>query len=296
MKSISLQTNGYRGFSLAELLAALVIGTLILAAVLGVYSRAQQSSSAIIRKLDSASLSTEVLQRIAEDLDRIISPTIYGNVPYTKVTVENKLDNLFSTARLIIERTIYDRTDKPKILEKIVWQTGFDYEGDANGLVLYRSHSGIALEDKLLDEQKERFEREMFVPVCDGVTFFKIQIPQGSISSSASAAERQAEAAAEAGRLIYEEDNFLDEWNKNTLPPGIVVTISFAEPFKTVAGTMEVFDEQKVKRTIAIDRTKKIRFVLPKLDLADEEEPNEPNEPQSPSEEQIEPGEPNAVE
>ena len=300
MKKVFWKTKGFsKGFSLAELLASLVIGTLILVAVFGVYSRAQRSSSAIIRKIDSVSLSTEVLQRIAEDLDRIISPVTHGNVSYTKVTVENKLDHLFSMARLTIERSIYGRNDKPKILDKIVWQSGFDYDGDANGLVLYRSHSGIVMEDKLLDEQKERFEREMFVPVCEGVTFFKIQIPQGSISSSASAAERQAEAATEAGVVIYEEDSFLDKWDKSTLPPGVVVTISFAEPFKTVAGTIEVADEQKVRRTIAIDRTKEISFVLPKMEFQDANDPNDlsdPNEPQSPSEDQIEPSEPNAVE
>jgi hypothetical protein len=221
---------------------------MILVAVLSVYNRAQASAAALTRKLDSSKLPSEVLQRIVEDLDRVAAPSAD-----TKVTVENKFENGFSTARLTVFQTIYNNKNEKQTFEKIVWQT--NYDNDANSLILYRSHSGIAMEDKLLDENKEDWERELFVPICAGVTFFKIQVPA--------------------------DGNFLDSWTSDSLPPGIVVTISFAEPFKTLDGTLDVPEEEKVVRSMPVDRTRVIKFVLPKIN--DGNEPNkveyEPNLP-----------------
>ena len=232
MKNIPCKTNKRnRAFSLAEVVAALTIGTMVLVAVLGIYDRAERSAAAITRKLDGSGLPCEVLQRIAEDLDRT---TTAG--PDTKITIENKFDKGFPTARLTIKKTIYNGKNKKQPFETIVWQTNID--NDANGLVLYRSHSGMALEDKLLDEQKESWEQELFVPICTGITFFKIQVPKG--------------------------EGFQDNWTSSSLPLGIVVTISFAEPFKTLTGTLDVPDAEKITRTIAIDRTRKIKFVFVK--------------------------------
>jgi len=216
---------------------ALTIGAMVLVAVLSIYSRAETSAAAITRKLDSSRLPSEVLQRIAEDLDRTVAPSAD-----TKVTIENKFENGFSTARLTVLKTIYNSKNEKQTFEKIIWQT--NYDNDANSLVLYRSHSGIASEDKLLDEQKEDWEKELFVPICPGVTFFKIQVPRG--------------------------EDFQDNWTSDSLPPGIVVTISFAEPFKTLAGILDVPEEEKVTRNIAIDRTRAIKFILVKKE--DEEE------------------------
>ncbi len=229
MKKASNTSEGPAGFSLAEVLVALTIAACVLVSVLGIYSRAERSAVAITRKLDSSRLPSEVLQRIAEDLDRIIA-----SGSDTKITIENKFSNGFSTARLTILKTIYDKKNKKQTFEKIVWQTSYD--NDANGLVLYRSHSGIGLEDKLLDEQKEAWEQELFIPICAGITFFKIQVPRG--------------------------EEFQDRWTSDSLPHGIVVTISFAEPFKAVTGTLDVPDEEKITRTIAIDRTRKIKFIF----------------------------------
>jgi prepilin-type N-terminal cleavage/methylation domain-containing protein len=231
--------NRRSGFSLAEVLVALTIGAMVLVAVLIIYSRAETSAAAITRKLDSSRLPSEVLQRIAEDLDRIGAPGAD-----TKVTIENKFENGFSTARLTVLKAIYNNKNEKQTFERIVWQT--NYDNDANSLVLYRSHSGIALEDKLLDEQKENWEKELFVPICTGVTFFKIQVPA--------------------------DGNFQDNWTGDLLPTGIVVTISFAEPFKTVAGILDVPEDEKVVRNIAVDRTRVIKFILAK-----KEDGNEPN-------------------
>ena len=210
-----------RGFSLAEVLAALTIGAMVLIAVLGIYSRAGRSAAAITHKLDSSRLPSEVLQRIAEDLDRIIA-----SGSDTRVTIENKLNNLYPTARLTILKNYYDKASKPQTFEEIIWQTSYDYDTDS-------------------DKQKEGWERELFVPICDGVTFFKIQVPRG--------------------------EDFLDRWSGSP-PQGIVVTISFAEPFKTVAGDLDVPDEEKITRTIAIDRTRKIKFEIVAKEYGEDEE------------------------
>lgn len=217
------------GFSLAELLAALTIGAMVLVAVLSIYGRVESGAASVSRRLEVGRLPAEVLQLISEDLDGIIA-----SGENTRIEIENKFDNLFPTARLEILKTIYDDEDQPQIFEKIVWQANYDYEGEIGGLALYRSHSGIRLEDKLLDSKKEDWERELFVPVCTGLTFFKIQIPRG--------------------------DEMLERWVGNALPGGVIVTVSFAEPFKTVSGTFDVMEEEKHVRTIAIDRTRKIRF------------------------------------
>jgi prepilin-type N-terminal cleavage/methylation domain-containing protein len=221
-----------RGFSLAEMLAALTIGAMILVAVISIYSRAERSAGAISRRFDSSRLPAEVLQRIAEDLDRTISAGSNA-----KITIENKFENGLPAARLTIRKTIRDGKDKEQIFEEITWQSSIDV--DSNSLVLYRSHSGMALEDKLLDEKRESWEKDYsFVPICEGVTFFKIQVPQG--------------------------ETFQDNWTGDALPAGIVATISFARPFDTVTGTFDVPDAEKVTRTIAIDRTRKIQFeVIP---------------------------------
>jgi len=219
-----------QGFSLAEVLTALVIASMVLVAVLGIYSRAERSAAAITRRLDDSRLPSEVLQRIAEDLDRIIASDAY-----TTISIKNKFVKGYPTAQLAITKTIVDAKKRAKIFEHIVWQTNYDY--DANGLILYRHRtSELGLwEDKLLDEEREIWEQALFVPICYGITFFKVQ-------------------AVKNGK-------YLDKWI-GQMPPGIVVSISFAEPFKTLENTWDMFDEQKFMRTIAIDRTRKIKFKI----------------------------------
>ncbi len=237
------------GFSLAEVITALIIGAMVLIAVLGIYGQAERSAAAVIRKLDNSRLPSEIMQLIAEDLDGIIS-TDSG----TKITIENKFKSGLPAARLTISRTFHDSRNKEQTLEKIVWQSSFDFESDIDGLVLYRSHSGIGLEDKLLDKNKDDWERELFVPICTGITFFRIMVPRGETP--------------------------LDRWTSSSLPPGIEVTISFAEPYKKVDGTLDVPDEEKITRTMAIDKTRNIKFTIEKKDFSqvedDKEQSSEP--------------------
>jgi len=212
-------------------------------AVLGIYSRAESSAATIRRKFESSRLPTEILQRIAEDLDQIMATD-----SYTTISIKNKFEKGFPTAQLTIIRSIIGK-NKPMTFESIVWQTNYDYDSDS--LVLYRqrtSEIGL-LEDKLLDEERENWEQVLFVPICEGITFFKIQ-------------------AVKDGEPL---DRFIGR-----MPLGIQVTISFAEPFKTISNTFDVFEEDKFIRTIAVDRTRKIRFKIapkqekkPEVDLTE---------------------------
>ncbi len=224
-------------FSLAEMLAALVIGSMILITVLTVYNRLESSANAVIGRLDDSRLPREVLQFIAEDLDRIITDS-----KDVKITFQNKKQREgYNSAQLKITRTYNNKSDSVQDFEEIVWQTGFDYESFTDGLVLYRSHSGLVLEDKLLDELREDWQRGLFVPVCSGVTFFQVQ-------------------AATKTRPI-------DRWTASNLPRSIIITISFAQPVETLPGQWEVPDEEKITRTVAVDRTRKIKFEIVKREF-----------------------------
>jgi spore maturation protein SpmB len=236
-----------RGFSLAELITALTIGSMVLISVLGIYGRAERSAAAVERRLDVSQLPSEVMQRIAEDLDGIIS-----SGSGTQITIENKYDHGLPSAKLTITKTFNDSRNEKKTFETIVWQSGYDFESNIDGLVLYRSHSGVALEDKLLDKNKEDWEKELFVPICADLTFFKIRVPVGQ---------------------TYQE-----RWTSTSMPTGIEVTLSFAEPFKKADGTLDVPDEEKLIRTIAVDRTRKIRFSVDKRELGEGEEGEEEKE------------------
>ncbi|MHC4498128.1 MAG: hypothetical protein ACYS21_03335, partial [Planctomycetota bacterium] len=225
----------------AEVIASVTIGAMVLVTMLGIYRQAQTSAAAVERKIEGSRLASEVLQRIAEDLDRMV-----GSGSDTKIIVQNKFEEHYPTAQLTIKEVIRGGKNKAQNFETVVWQASYDYEGDANGLVLYRSHSGMAIEDKVLDEYKEDWERALFVPICSGVTYFKVQVPKGS--------------------------DLLNRWPGTSLPRGIVVTISFADPVETLRGTWEVLDEDKVVRTIAVDRTRKIKYVFVKVEEEEEEE------------------------
>jgi len=241
MKNINYKIcRNRKAFTLAEVVAALTIGSMVLVAVLGIYTRAEQTADSITYKLESNLLPKEVLQRIAEDLDDIV-----GANSDTKITISrNKLDQLFQSARIEIVKTINDSKNNPVTFEKIIWQSSYDYDSWVDGLVLYRSHTGIAVEDKIFDEVRADVEKEYsFVPICEGVTFFKIQVPVG--------------------------DKLQNRWVSDKLPHGIVVTISFAEPFKTVEGFFDVPEEEKITRTIAIDRSRKIKFKVVQKDYED---------------------------
>jgi hypothetical protein len=228
------QSGHASGFSLGEMLAALVIGAMVLTAVLTIYSRANQTAEAVLARIDSPALAAEVLQCLSEDLDRVLSAE-----QGFSIQIKNGLDHGFPRAQLVLRRTMQDSKDQEQTFDEITWLGGYDYDGPSPGLVIYRAHEGINVEDKLLDPKRAGWESNYpLVPMCRGVTFFRIEVPNG--------------------------DDFIDEWaDPGSLPPGIRVTISFAPPYETVRGTLDVPEEQKIRRTIAIDRTRTPKFILP---------------------------------
>jgi hypothetical protein len=232
---IPLGQSQYRsGFSsLGEVIVALVIGAMVLTAILTVYSHANRAAEAVLAKVESPALATEVLQLLAEDLDRVL-----GSEQGYSVQIKSSLDNGFRRSQLVIRRTMRDSKNEEKVFEEITWRAGYDYDGDLPGLVIYRGHEGIDAEDKLLDSKRDSLEDNYpLIPLCGGVTCFLLEIPKG-------------------------EDEFVQTWTDAALPPGVRVSISFAQPHETVRGTLEVYDEEKIYRTIAIDKTRKIKFMV----------------------------------
>jgi len=243
--SIRAGHRGHRlGFSLGEMLATVIISGMILAAILGVYGRANQAADAVLRKIESPALASEVLQLISEDIDRVLGAD--GVI----VQIRNGFDNGFVRAELVLRRTFHDTENKEQVLEEITWRAGYDHQGDAPGLILYRSREGMGPEDKLLEDQRKDWEKNYpFVPVCRGATFFQIQ--------------------------AYKGEELIDQWPPSAPPAGVKVTISFAEPYETVRGTRDVLDEQKISRTFVIDAMRKIKFAMDSS--ADPNAPDDPN-------------------
>jgi prepilin-type N-terminal cleavage/methylation domain-containing protein len=257
-----------KGFSLAELLAALVISSMVILAVFSLYTRLNKVSAAVISRLDRGRLPREILQLIAEDLDRIISDT-----KDTKVNFQNKIErNGLQSARMEIIKSIYDKEDKPVTFEQIIWQTSVDLPlllssdrkmQGPKGMVLYRRHSGIALEDKLLDEPRQNFEKDLFIPVCGGVTFFSIRT--GNFQSGSIQTETDGQPA------------LVDRWSADSLPANIIVAISFADPVEVSPGQWQVPDTEKITRIIALDRTRKIPFTIEMKDFNEVTDQNKPS-------------------
>lgn len=235
------------GFSLAEMVVALVLGAMVLATVLGIYGQVNRAVSATLQKVESPSLAAEVLQLIGEDLAHAL-----GGEDVT-LQLRNGFDHGLPRAELILRRTFHDSENREQTLEEIVWRAAYDSEGEVPGLVLYRSYSGVAPEDKLLDSQRAIWEKDYpFVPLCRGVTFFRVEACKG--------------------------EDLVDQWATPALPPGVKVTLSFAEPYETVRGTWDVPDEEKISRTMVVDVTRAIKFST----AAPGAEPNETTDPNQP--------------
>ena len=244
-------------FTLIEVLTVLVISSLLIIATVTIHGQVKTSSAKINKHLDENALPTEILQRIAEDLDRLAAPGFD-----TTVTIKSRFTSNYVLSQLIIENKYYDSksTPKPHTFEKIIWQTNYDSFEDA--LILYRAHAGLSLEDAVIDagggdevntfSQAAYQERgvNLFVPLASGITFFKFE--------------------------AMENDRLYSAWAKTELPKAVVASISFAPPQETLEGTFEVLQEDIFTRTIAIDRTRKISYklTLQEFDMQIQDDPN----------------------
>jgi len=230
------------GFTLVEILTVLIISTMIVMAAIMIFSRVRADAAAINLRLDRQNLPQEILQKIAEDLDRLASPGFDA-----KVSFRNKIDNGFNTAQMIIESR-YDLGKTPPMpqnYERIVWQANYDLSIDS--LVLYRSHSGLNYEDKVVDKARQKeADKELFVPVYPGLTHFQIEAITGT---------EQTQPA----------------WQSDMLPNGILIHLS-VDPFQVqLDGSFVLPQESVITRAVAIDRTRPITyiFVAQKYDAQD---------------------------
>lgn len=218
------------GFTLAEALATLAIAAMIMTAVVGIYMGVKRAESSINKRLGDGFLGMEILQRIADDIGKVALPGSDATM-----SVKNKLDiGGYKVSQMTIESKIYGKDNKPQTFEKIIWQSRVDI--DANGLVIYRSHSGYAMEDKMLEEPKEKYERELFIPICSGVTLFSIE--------------------------AVRDGNTVEVWQGPGLPPAVKISISFAGREQDLLGNTIVPEEAVNTRTVVIDRFKRIPYLF----------------------------------
>jgi len=200
-------------FSLVEMVTVLVITAMILIAAMGIYSRTRDAAADINQKLDADELPMEILQRIAEDIDRLAAPGFD-----TTIAIRNKIQQGYNICQLAIQNRIYDKNNRPQDFEKIIWQT-----------------------------YNDPLDKDLFVRLCTGITYFKVQVPIA--------------------------DDFADNWTSNRLPNAVTVTVSFAEPFENISGELEIYEDDMIIRTIAVDRTRMIKYKFVPKDFS-EYDPN----------------------
>jgi len=255
LKNKTKSDSGVKGFTLAESLAALAIAVMVMAAVVGVYTTIRNAQVSIDTRLKKSFSATEVLQRIAEDLDRL---ALSGSD--ITMSINNKVDtDDFIISQMIIESKIYDKDSQAQTFEKIVWQSKVSVDG--NDLIIYRAHSGYTIEDKMLDEPKEKSERELYVPVCSGVTYFVMQASDGNDASDANAVT--------------------EDWTSTTLPQAVRISISSEPRELDNLGGLSVPEDLIRTRIVAVNRFRQIpySFVYKDYDPNDDNDVNDVNLP-----------------
>lgn len=253
-----LKRKRYGFTSLAEVIAALVIASMLAVIVINIYARVNNSANSLERFLEKDDKANSVLQRIAEDIDNLATPGTDAIL-----TLENKFSNGFNICRLSITSRIYDKSGDPQVFERVVWQSSYDEFADS--ITIYRSHSGMTLEDKVLADFETMLDawqgRELFVPVVSGVSFFKIDVPKYETTQFTG-------LEVESEEIAYPEDiEAVDVWNDEAkLPQAVRLSISFGEVVELPTGGFDVYPEDKIWRTVAIDRVRKIQYRFFKVD------------------------------
>ncbi len=255
-KVVHSTANRSTAFSLVETITVLVITAMILIVALGIYSRIRDAAADVNQKLDTDELPMEILQRIAEDIDRLAAPGFD-----TTIGIKNKIQQGYNICQLTIQNRIYDKNNKPQDFEKIIWQTYNDPLEE--GLSLYRLHAGLNLEGNVDFDLRDfaMQSEDLFVRLCTGITYFKVQVPIGDDSTGYWTKKK------------LPRDNFADNWTSKKLPNAVTVTVSFAETFENISGELEIYEEDMIIRTIAVDRTRIIKYKFVPKDFS-EYEPN----------------------
>jgi prepilin-type N-terminal cleavage/methylation domain-containing protein len=227
-----------RGLTLIELVISIVIAGIMMVSLFFVYNHACAAVDSISATLDRNELPDRILQLIAQDIDRFSADT-----QDLTIIPALKTENGLTSSSLYLESRIYNNASQAVTYEKVTWETRFDSESQA--MILYRSHDGLVSEDDLLESQRTDEERRAFVPLCAGLTYFRVsRVPVGMIG----------------------------------LPNQIVVSLSFAEPQKEGDG-YSIPPEQIITRTIAVNRLRKIGYIFTEPNLAEPNTVSDSNTP-----------------
>jgi hypothetical protein len=254
---INLYKCRTQGFSLIEILTVLILSVMILVAVIMIYGRIRGDAATILARLDKEAIPDEILQKIAEDVDRLAAPGFDATI-----SIQNKIDTGYNSAQLIIENRYYDNSEppKPNIYERVVWQSMYDPMLDQ--MTLYRSHSGLNLEDAVVDNLRSGAEKpDNFVPICPGLTYFGVY-------------------------ALTDANEMTPQWQKQTMPGGILVKLSLRPMIQMADGSFELPEENIASRVVAVDRTRPIAYKI-SAKLTDYSDPNnksqsnDPNKPKS---------------
>lgn len=218
-----------------------MLGALILTSVLGIYQQVRAGGIKILDRMQQTRLQTEILQKIAEDIDRLAAPGFDS-----KINFLNKMVEGYRSSELVLENSYYGKGDKKEIYERIVWQTAYDSYLDA--MILYRMHEGLNFEDPVLLANENE---PSYVPVAVGLTHFQVLAQQGQ--------------------------NILGAWTSEELPKAARIEISFAAFQELSNGTVGIPQEEIFSRTVAIDRMRMIpfQFVKKTFDVPEFDDPNE---------------------
>jgi type II secretory pathway component PulJ len=227
-----------------ETLVVLLLAAIILTAVLGIYRQVRISAAAISDRLLQNRLAVEILQKLAEDIDRLAAPGFEASISF-----RNKLDNGCRSAQLILDNSYYGNNNRKNSYERVVWQT--TYDAQTGTLILYRMHDGLNVEDKVVQSKADEAAEGLFIPVAAGVTHFELKAQQG--------------------------ENVLGAWTGTELPRAVRIGLSFDPPQELADGSVGVPEELITFRTIAVDRTRLIpyEFVKKQFDLPDDDDPND---------------------
>lgn len=249
------------GFTLVEILVVLMLSAMLITATLAVYHRVRGVSQVIGERMGEHRLTGEILQKIAEDIDRLAAPGFEATMTFRNKAVRGAGDYSIQSAELILSNSYYGNNDKKEVYDEIVWRSVYD-PGEET-MILYRKHSGLNGEDRLFDRfvgtdaAPETLDesRERFIPVAAGVTYFDLRVQQG--------------------------EQVLSSWNSEKLPKAVRIGLSFAPPQALEDGRFDVADADIVYRTVAVDRMREIpyEFVKVEMDLGmlDDETADDPN-------------------
>jgi prepilin-type N-terminal cleavage/methylation domain-containing protein len=239
-------------FTLVETMVALVIGAMVVTATLAVYQRVRTASVVIVEQMSRHRLQNEILQKMAEDIDRLAAPGFEATMKFANRTLRGNNEVSYASAELVLTNSYYGNNDQKLLYEEVVWRTAYDPVEDT--MILYRMHRGLNAEDPLFVGDESR---RMYIPVAAGVTFFELRTQHG--------------------------ENILAAWTSDKLPKAVRIGLSFAEPVLLDGGGVGVADDDIVYRTVAVDRSRIIPYELMKVNLdlgvLDEAVTDDPNEP-----------------